>query len=143
MIDPTTLATIMQAVGQSAPAAAAATSTGIPPMPVSAISQAPAQLAAMQSGGVNNIGSTLASMGATPPAPPASATPPASAKTGGLKSMMSGFEERLEKVNSEIPAHHALMQSGAQYVPLEAPRTTPYATTASGLFDMLQNMYGA
>lgn len=139
MIDPTTLAMIMQAVGQSAPAAAA-TSTGIPPMPVSAISQAPAQLAAMQSGGVNNIGSTLASMGATPSA---SATPPAPAKAGGLKSMMSGFEERLEKVNSEMPAHHTLMQSGAQYVPLEAPRTTPYATTASGLFDMLQNMYGA
>jgi hypothetical protein len=144
MIDPTTLATILQAVGQSAPTAAAVTSTGIPPMPVSAISQAPAQLAKLQSVGGNNIASTLASMGATPPA---SAPSPAPANTGGIGGF-KGFGQKLgkamDKIDSEMPQHHPLVQSAAQFMPLEAPRANPYAPTApSSLFDMLKSMYGA
>ena len=127
MIDPATLATILQSA-----------------VPVSAIQQAPAQLAAMNSGGINNINSVLSNMGANkaaPSVPPA----PTTGGLGGLGGMKkpSSFKDRLEKVKSNTPQHHSLISSGAQFVPLEAPRTNPYATTASGLFEMLQNMYGA
>jgi hypothetical protein len=134
-LDPTMLAALLQ----SGPAASTAASA-FPTMPVSAISQAPAQLAAQQAGGINNIGSALSSMGASPSSAPA---------TGGLSglggmSQPSSFGDRLAKVNAETPQHHALVASNAQYVPLEAPRTNPYAPTApSSLFDMLKSMYGA
>jgi len=135
-IDPTMLAALLQ----SGPATS--TAAAFPTMPVSAISQAPAQLAAQQSGGINNIGSALSSMGATP----STASAPTTGGLSGLGGMSkpSSFGDRLAKVNAETPQHHALVASNAQYVPLEAPRTNPYAPTApSSLFDMLKSMYGA
>ncbi|MDB4344651.1 hypothetical protein OAA39_00355 [bacterium] len=136
-LDPTMLAALLQ----SGPAASTAASA-FPTMPVSAISQAPAQLAAQQAGGINNISSALSGMGATPSA----ASSPTTGGLSGLGGMSqpSSFGDRLAKVNAETPQHHALVASNAQYVPLEAPRTNPYAPTApSSLFDMLKSMYGA
>lgn len=140
-LDPTMLASLLQ----SAPAASTAASA-LPTMPVSAISQAPAQLAAQQSGGINNISSVLSSMGATPNASPTSPTMTTGGLSGlgGLKGMGSKMEAAQKKIAENTPAHHALVASNAQYVPLEAPRTNPYAPTApSSLFDMLKSMYGA
>ena len=131
-IDPTMLAALLQSGGQS--------------LPVSAISQAPAQLAAMNSGGINNISSVLSGMGATPNASPTSSTTTTGGLSGlgGLPSMGSKMEAAQKKIAENTPAHHALVASNAQYVPLEAPRTNPYAPTApSSLFDMLKSMYGA
>lgn len=131
-IDPTMLAALLQSGGQS--------------LPVSAISQAPTLLAAQQSGGINNISSVLSGMGATPNASPTSSTPTTGGLSGlgGLPSMGNKMEDAQKKIAENTPAHHALVASNAQYVPLEAPRTNPYAPTApSSLFDMLKSMYGA
>jgi len=131
-IDPTMLAAILQS---NAPTALG--------LPVSAISQAPEQLAAEQSGGINNIAKVLNSMGA---APTAAQTLPASptSNTGGLMDKLKTLKERKETVDTRTPQHHALVASNAQYVPLEGQRTNPYAPVApSNLFDMLQSMYGA
>lgn len=131
-IDPTMLAALLQSGGQS--------------LPVSAISQAPSLLATQQSGGINNISSVLSGMGATPNASPASSTTTTGGLSGlgGLPSMGSKMEAAQKKIAENTPAHHALAASNAQYVPLEAPRTNPYAPTApSSLFDMLKSMYGA
>lgn len=131
-IDPTMLAALLQS---NAPTALG--------LPVSAISQAPAQLAAQQSGGINNISNVIGSMGATPTAAPATPASP-TGNTGGLMDKLKTLAERKEKVDARTPQHHSLVASNAQYVPLEAPRTNPYAPTApSSLFDMLKSMYGA
>lgn len=133
-LDPKILAALLQ----SGPAASTAPSA-FPTMPVSAISQAPAQLEAQQTGGINNIGSELGSMGAPPP--------PATGGLGGIggfKGLGQKLGKAMDKIDSEMPQHHPLVQSAAQFVPLEAPRTNPYAPTApSSLFDMLKSMYGA
>lgn len=131
-LDPTMLAALLQS---NAP-----TSLGLP---VSAIQQAPNILAAQQSGGINNIGNVLNNMGAAPTAAQTTPTSPTS-NTGGLMDKLKALKERKEKVDARTPQHHPLVASNAQYVPLEAPRTNPYAPTApSSLFDMLQSMYGA
>lgn len=135
-LDPTMLAALLQ----SGPAASTAASA-FPTMPVSAISQAPAQLAAQQAGGINNIGSALGSMGASPPTAPATG---GLGGIGGFKGLGQNLGKAMDKIDSEMPQHHPLVQSSAQFMPLEAPRTNPYAPTApSSLFDMLKSMYGA
>lgn len=135
-LDPTMLAALLQS-GPAASTAAVTTAGAFPTMPVSAIEQAQAKLAAQQSGGmINNLDDMFASTGATP-------------TTGGLSGLggmekKDSFGDRLAKVKEETPQHHALVASNAQFVPLERETTNPYAPTApSSLFDMLKSMYGA
>jgi hypothetical protein len=141
MIDPTTLATILQSVGQ----AGSLSSMAAPPLPVSAIQQAPAQLAAMNSGGITNLGSALGSTGGMP----SSVTPTSVTPTGGStagQSQSKTFQQKLadqyKTVQEQTPSHHALVSSGAQFVPMDFGSSSPYAPVPSSLFDMLQSMYG-
>ena len=146
MIDPTTLATILQSVGQAGPLS----SMAAPPLPVSAIQQAPQQLAAMQSGGINNLGSALGGMSGAPSSvTPAVSTPTSVTPTSGSaagQSPAKSFQEKLadqyKKVQEQTPSHHALVSSGAQFVPMDFGSSSAYAPVPSSLFDMLQNMYG-
>jgi len=157
MIDPATLATILQSVGQAGSLSSMASTA----LPVSAIQQAPQQLAAMQSGGINNIGSTLASLnptttggvGGTSGVPssvtPTVSTPTSVTPTGGSaagqpqsKTFQEKLAEQYKKVQEQTPSHHALMSSGAQFVPMDFGSSSAYAPVPSSLFDMLQNMYG-
>ena len=141
MIDPTTLATILQSVGQAGPLS----SMTAAPLPVSAIQQAPQQLAAMQSGGINNLGSALGGMSGAPSSVSPTVSTPTSGSAAG-QSQSKAFREKLadqyKKVQERTPSHHALMSSSAQFVPMDFGSSSPYAPVPSGLFDMLQNMYG-
>jgi len=170
MIDPTTLAAILQSVGQAGPLSSMAATS----LPVSAIQQAPSQLAAMQSGGINNIGGALASLNVTPtggtggtptggtggtPTGGTGGTPSGGTPNGGNQntgnqntgntsgqSQSKTYQEKLadqyKKVLEQTPSHHSLVSSGAQFVPMDFSSRNPYAPVPSSLFDMLQNMYG-
>ena len=131
----------INAGASNAPAAAAPLSaSGIPPMPVSAISQAPAQLAAQQASGINNIGSALSSGSsnlAAISAPTNIASGPTPIPQGTPK---QNFQETLAQYSSDKIQHHPLVTSRAQFTPINTDRTNPFRKAS--LFDMLQEMYG-
>lgn len=126
----------INAGASGAPTGAAA----LPPMPVSAISQAPAQLAAQQASGINNIGSALSSGSsnlAAISAPTNIASGPTPIPQGTPK---QNFQETLAQYSSDKIQHHPLVTSRAQFTPINTDRTNPFRKAS--LFDMLQEMYG-
>lgn len=129
----------INAGASNAPSAAAA----LPPMPVSQIAKAPAQLAAQQVSGINNIGSAVNALGsgssnlAAISAPTNIASGPTPIPQG---TPQQNYQETLAQYTSDKIQHHPLVTSRAQFTPINTDRTNPFRKAS--LFDMLQEMYG-